>query len=160
MSLVTLAQAKLHLRVDGTDEDSLIQIYINAAEQDVANTLQRNIYADSTTLNAAITAAPTTLASATVAYEAAVAAAELIEDVDQQDVALAKAREDYFHAIEESKRTNRGLVINDTIKSAILLLVGHLYGNREEVVVGLNMAAMPQHIIVGVQYLLNPFKAY
>lgn len=160
MSLVTLAQAKLHLRVDGTDEDSLIQIYIDAAEQDVANTLQRNIYADNTALSAAIAAAPTALANATTAYEAAITAADLIEDADQQDVATIKAREDYFHAIEEAKRTNRGLVINDTIKSAILLLIGHLYGNREEVVVGLNMAAMPQHIIVGVQYLLNPFKAY
>ena len=33
MSFVTLAEAKLHLRVDGTDEDALIGLYINAAEQ-------------------------------------------------------------------------------------------------------------------------------
>ena len=32
MSIVMLAEAKLHLRVDGADEDTLIQTYLDAAE--------------------------------------------------------------------------------------------------------------------------------
>lgn len=45
MSIVTLAQAKLHLRVDHSDEDTLIQVYLDAAEQSIANYLNRNLYA-------------------------------------------------------------------------------------------------------------------
>ena len=45
MSITTLATAKLHLRVDGTDEDATIQIYLNAAETAAAQYLNRAIYA-------------------------------------------------------------------------------------------------------------------
>lgn len=38
---VTLGQAKAHLRVDGTDEDALIEALIKAARQDAENRLQR-----------------------------------------------------------------------------------------------------------------------
>lgn len=44
MSIVTLAEAKLHLRVDSSDENSLIQIYIDAAETAVSNYLNRTLY--------------------------------------------------------------------------------------------------------------------
>ena len=44
MSIVTLAQAKLHLKVDDTEEDTLIQIYLDAAERSIANYLNRELY--------------------------------------------------------------------------------------------------------------------
>jgi hypothetical protein len=47
MSITTLAEAKLHLRVDGTAEDSNIQIYLNAAEKSISNYLGRVLYATS-----------------------------------------------------------------------------------------------------------------
>lgn len=47
MSITTLAEAKAHLRVDSTDEDTLIQLYLNAAEKAAANQLNRNLYASS-----------------------------------------------------------------------------------------------------------------
>lgn len=40
---VTLDQAKSHLRVDGTDEDTLITALIKAARQDAENRLQRTL---------------------------------------------------------------------------------------------------------------------
>lgn len=46
MSLVPLADAKLHCRVDTSDEDSLLQGYIDAAELAVENILDRRVYAD------------------------------------------------------------------------------------------------------------------
>lgn len=45
MSIVTLAEAKLHLRVDTDDEDTTIQIYLDASEVSAANYLNRVIYA-------------------------------------------------------------------------------------------------------------------
>ncbi len=50
MSLVTLATAKLHLRVDHADEDALIQLFIDAAEQSTADYLERGVYPDAATL--------------------------------------------------------------------------------------------------------------
>jgi len=44
MSIVTLSQAKLHLRVDHSDEDTLIQLMIDAAEASVSNYLNRSLY--------------------------------------------------------------------------------------------------------------------
>ncbi len=38
---VTLAEAKLHLKVDGTDEDSLIQTYIQTAREHIEDTCHR-----------------------------------------------------------------------------------------------------------------------
>ena len=43
MSFVTLDEAKLHLRVDGTDEDALIGLYINAAEQAAIKAMDRGV---------------------------------------------------------------------------------------------------------------------
>lgn len=40
-SPVSLADAKVHLRVDGTDEDTLIQLYIDAATQSAQDFLKR-----------------------------------------------------------------------------------------------------------------------
>jgi uncharacterized phage protein (predicted DNA packaging) len=45
MSITTLAEAKDHLRVDTADEDTLIQLYLNAAEKAASNQLNRNLYA-------------------------------------------------------------------------------------------------------------------
>ena len=50
MSLITLEAAKLHLRVDHDNEDMLIQLFIDAAEQSTADYLERSIYPDAPSL--------------------------------------------------------------------------------------------------------------
>lgn len=45
MSIITLEQAKEHLRVDSGDEDNIIQLYLNGAEASVQNYLNRVLYA-------------------------------------------------------------------------------------------------------------------
>jgi len=47
-----------------------------------------------------------------------------------------------------------GIMLNATIQAALLLIVGHLYANREDVVVGLSAAQLPN----GAQYLLQPYR--
>ena len=156
MSFVTLAEAKLHLRVDGTDEDALIGLYINAAEQAAIKAMDRGVYADGTALQTAMTAAPAALTAATAAYTAAVTAAEAMTDATEQAAALKVAEAAYLRALVAYRQVFDGIVVNDQIKAAVLLTVGHLYANREDVVAGASVAALPN----GADYLLHPFKVY
>jgi Phage gp6-like head-tail connector protein len=55
--IVTLDQAKSHLRVDGDDEDDLIAIYLAAAIQSAMNYLDRQVFANEADMASAVTAA-------------------------------------------------------------------------------------------------------
>lgn len=156
MSFVTLEEAKLHLRVDGTDEDALIGLYINAAELAAIKAMDRGVYADNTALQTAMAAAPAALTAATAAKEAAVTAAEALTDADEKAAALQAAENAYLRALVAYRQAFDGIVVNDQIKAAVLLTVGHLFANREDVVVGATVAALPH----GADCLLQPFKVY
>lgn len=151
MPLVDATTAKLHLRVDNAAEDTLITIWLAVADQQVAQFLNRNVYADLGTLNAATAAAPAALATATTAYETAVIAAELLDDEVDREAALKYAEEAYTKAQNESDRAQRGIVVNDTIKAAILLTMGELYEHRGETSKGLPEGAMS---------LLMPYRVW
>lgn len=156
MSLVSLADAKIHLRADGTDEDALITAQIAAAEKTVVNMLDRGVYADGTALQAAMTAAPGLLTAATAAYAAAVAAANAMADPVEQASALSVAASTYLRAQVAYRQAFDGIVVDETIKTAVLLIVGHLFANREDVVTGVSTAALPH----GAEWLLQPYKVY
>lgn len=149
MSIVTLADAKLHLRVTGDDENTLIQAHLNAAEIMASTWLGRNIYADAGALSTARAAVPGQLSTATTAYIAAVNAAALLTDETEASIALDAAELDYQKAQTAARKTNAGIVIDDLIKSAVLLTVGALYADRE-------MAEPP----MAAQHLLQPHKLY
>lgn len=154
MTLVSMEVAKSHLRVVGADEDADIELKLEAAEQAAASYLNRSLYADQTALDAATAASPTLFATARLANQAAVDAAMLLEDVTERAMALAAAAERFAAASLASVLTYRGMVITSAIKAAILLSLGHLYENREGVVVGLSVAEMPQ----GAMSLLRPHR--
>ena len=156
MSFVQLAEAKIHLRVDGPDEDALIGLYINAAEQAAIKAMDRGVYADNTALQAAMTAAPAALTAATAAKEAAVTAAEAMTDTTEQTSALQVAETTYMRALVAYRQAFDGIVVNDQIKAAVLLTVGSLYAQREDVVVGVSVAQLPN----GAEWLLAPYKVY
>lgn len=48
-----------------------------------------------------------------------------------------------------------GIIINDAIKAAVLLTLGHLYANREDVVSGVSVSQLPN----GADRLLQPYRA-
>ena len=100
--LLDLATIKLHLRVDGTDEDALIGFYALAAEESAMQFLGRTVYTDAT----------------------------------------------------EQGADTTGIVINAAITAAMLLIAGHLYANREDVVSGVSVAQLPS----GAQHLLQPYR--
>lgn len=156
MSFVQLSEAKLHLRVDGTDEDALIGLYINAAEQAAIKAMDRGVYADGTALQTARTDAPAALTAATAEKDAAVVKAEAMTDANEKAAALQVAEAAYLRALVAYRQVFDGIVVNDQIKAAVLLTVGHLYSNREDSVVGASVAALPN----GADYLLQPYKVY
>lgn len=149
---LTLAETKLHLRVDQTDDDALITIWMNVAEQQVEDYLNRNIYADQAALDAAVAAAPAALAAATATYEAAIDAAAVLEDEVEAAAATRYAEDAYVKAQTESDMVHRGIVVNDTMKAAALLLVGDLYENREA------QTDRPLQRNLTFERLLNPFR--
>lgn len=149
MSIVTLAQAKLHLRVTGDDEDTLIQAQLNAAEIMAAKWMGRTIFPDLVALDAARAAVPAEVSAATTAYIAAVDAAGALEDETEASIALEAAELDYQKAQTTARMTHGGIVIDDLIRSAVLLTVGALYADRE-------LAEPPK----AAQHLLQPHKLY
>ena len=156
MSLVTLESAKLHLRVDSSDEDALIAVYITAAEQMAIALLDRGVYADGTALGVAKAAAPGELDTAIAAYESAMAAAEAIPGETAIAAAIQTAGHDLLRAKVAHRQAMDGMVVNEAIKAAVLLIVGSLYTQREDVVVGVSVEQLPN----GAEWLLAPYRVY
>ena len=156
MIFVTTSEAKLHLRVDSADEDALIGVYITAAEQMAIALLDRGVYADDTALGVAKAAAPGELDTAIAAYESAIAAAEALADETSKAASIQTAGNGLLRAKVAHRQAMDGMVVNEAIKAAVLLIVGHLYANREDVVAGVSVAQMPN----GAEWLLQPYKVY
>ena len=157
MSFVTLPEAKLHLRgVDGTEEDALIGVYITAAEQMAIALLDRGVYADGTALGVAKAAAPGELDTAIAAYESAIAAEEALADETAIAAAIQTAGNGLLRAKVAYRQAMDGMVVNEAIKAAVLLIVGSLYAQREDVVVGVSVAKLPN----GAEWLLAPYRVY
>lgn len=154
--LIDLPTAKLQASIDADADDALITIYIGAAERFAAEYLQRNIYADQEALTTAVEDIPAALATATTAYNAAIAAAELMDAGIGRNMAVFAANDAYSHAQQVARMVHQGIVLNDTIKAAMLLIVGHLYQNREDTVIGVSVAELP----MGSRYLLDLLRAY
>lgn len=152
--LISLATAKMHLRVDGNAEDALITIWCLAAESSACEFLNRNVYPDAAALNTAIAAVPLALVAAGAAYQAALTAAALIDDAVACAAAVAGAGAAYRAAQQVAREAYVGMVTNPQIEAAMLLTLGHLYENREDVILNGSPAALP----MGAHSLLQPFR--
>lgn len=150
MAFLTLAQAKAHLRVDGSDEDADLTLKIAAAERAATEYLQCNVYADAPALATAIAAVPATLVAAKATYDAAYTAALAITDTDLSLREQAYAMTVYMRAVYDATRTRNGIVTNELIQSAMLLVLGWLHESRED------GTEMPR----AAQDLLSPFRCY
>jgi hypothetical protein len=154
MNFITLVQAKEHLRVNGVADDPDITLKLEAAEQSAVAYLNRHVYVDQLSLTAAVDAVPAALTAATTDYDAAITAACAIENEVERDMAIFAANENYEAAKRDARRTHQGMVINSHIKAAVLLMLGHLYANREDVVAGITVTELPN----GAQALLRQYR--
>ena len=154
MSLIDLPSAKAHLRVASDYPDAQVSVYLGAAESMAAQFLNRDIYADQTALNAAIAAVPAALIAAGTAYDVAMTAAEAIDDAIAKDAAEEYASYVYAEAQDSARRARAGIVIDDMIRAGALLILGHLFVNRQENVVGVSVASLP----MGARNVLQPYR--
>jgi hypothetical protein len=152
--LLTLTTAKEHLRVTHDSEDAIITMYLLAAEQAAAAHLDRKVYADSASLIAAVAAAPAAFADGRAAYISAIDAARLLTDADEEAEALRVAVLAYTRVCINSRQTHDGIVVNEVISAAMLLTLGTLFAAREDVVIGLSVAQLPN----GASMLLQPYR--
>ena len=148
MPFITLSQAQQHLRTDSDEADLLLKIA--AAERAAIEYLQCNVYADQSALDTAIAAVPNNLLTAKATYDVAYAAAINIDDLTLSLMEEAHAMSLYMRAVYEATRTRQGVVINELIQAAMLLMLGRLYEVRED------DAELPR----AAQDLLASFRCY
>ena len=154
MSLLDLPTAKQHLRLDDDFPDEQVEPYLVAAELAAAHFLNRRVFADQSAMDAAVAAVPGALAAATAARAAALEAANLIEDGLEQREAQAFAEYVYNQALIAARETRYGVVLDDLIKTSMLLILGHVFENRQDVQAGVSAVELP----MGSKYLLQPYR--
>lgn len=153
MQFVTIEEVRQHCKAD-SGHDTMLTVYANAAESAAVAFLNRNVYLN----DAALIAARATVNMTTVhsTYE------DAIEAADALDSSL-----DTAHASEAAGITLRaaqlsasfildGMVIVNDIKSAILLIAGHLFRTRETVITGQSAAA--SEVPMSAQWLMTPYR--
>jgi len=177
---ISSTEAKLHLRVDVTDDDTLITALITAARQLVEEETWRALVtqtwdyvADDWPAGDAIRLPRPPIQSVTsITYlddagaTQTMAAANYIVDTYQGRVVLAEGAEwpdgELYPASAVRVRYVAGYGAASTvpapIKAAMLLLVGHLYENREAVASGAGVASA--ELPLGVRALLAPYRAW
>jgi len=154
MGLLTLDEARAHLRVGASYPAAQIQPYVDSAEAYVQAFLNRAVYATAQELEAAVLALPAVLVTAAQARDETLAAAAAAADSTTAEWLRCSAYDGYASALAQAQRVQRGMVVNDGIKTAIRLLLGHLDENRESVARGISVAELPQ----GVEFFLLPYR--
>lgn len=174
--VVTLAEAKLHLRVTHALEDSLIEVYRLAAISDLGAYMRRPLLPKSVVdyfkyrdlvpnINKIYLSTPNA-GSVVVAKRDDTGYVDLVEGTDYilDEVAenphilfIDIPSYDDFGADANVLRvsyTSTLPTLEPQMKAAVLLLLGSLYENREDVVVGATARKIP----LSVEYLLSPFR--
>ena len=175
---VTLAEAKAHLGVFTSDDDAMINSLIKAARQSVEVFTSRAICTQTVTLTLDSFPAKITLPRMPVQSITSISyidengstqgftdfKAELTGSVD---ASISPAYEKTFPATRSESsavsvvyvcgygnQTDSPDTIPFPIKQAILLLVGSMYNNRENEVIGVSVNEVP----INVRWLLNAYR--
>ncbi|WP_183027658.1 head-tail connector protein [Variovorax sp. UMC13] len=152
--LVSFEEARAHLRVDDCYPTEQIAPYLLAAERFAVEFLNRRLYASEAQRAEAVATVPQALAAASAAYAAAMQSATALPIGIERDAALQHATWVYEAAKTAALEIRRSMVVDDLIKAAILLILGHLHENREEVVTGTTATTLP----IGAKALLSPYR--
>lgn len=155
MPLLTPEQCREQCRVDGDYADALLLALLAAAEDSAAAYLNRAVFANASMLEEAQDALAETLAGAQSSYLAAIEAADAEPDATKAQ-AMRDVAQGRLDAVKQTaSRTLAGIIANGSILAAVRLTLGHLYANRESVVVE---SATAQELPLGVTALLRPYR--
>ena len=150
MSIVPIDRARQHCRSDFAD-DTLLSVYLQAAERRVAALANRAIFPTPEERTTAIAAIPAAMAAANAAYDSAVAAAELLADKRDRELAKDVALAALNEATASATKTLNGIVKDDAIEAAILICCGHFFRNRDEG----DFPPAVEHLMFTYRYLGN-----
>lgn len=154
MSLIDLPTARAHLRLEDDYPDEQVELYLNAAEKTAALFMNRRIYADQAALDAEILTVPAALLAAGTTYTTAIQANLAITDLVARSADDAYALSVYEAAQTTGYQIRAGIVIDDAIRAGILLILGHLFEQRQDTVVGASVATLP----MGSRSVLMPYR--
>ena len=176
VAILTIAEAKTHLKVDTSADDTLIENLISAATESAQ--IFTNRFFINTTLNqfgdtwsdlATLFKSPVSSVAHVKYYDSDNTQQTLATSVYQKDLEHQPARiglkpnqsfpslADRINAVECQYVVGYGSAASDVpqgIKQAVLLTIGNWYQNREEVVVGRIATELPK----SAQYLLEQYK--
>jgi len=153
MSVIAIESAMEHTYAEPEDQ-AIVQRALDAAEDRAQDFLQRNFYVDAAALATARATVPTLRSAARTAYRNALDAAAAITDEEVRNEAIADADQEFDGALVAAQRIQNGIVIKPAIIAACLLITGHLYAHREDVVAGVSVTALPN----GAESLLWPSR--
>lgn len=162
---VTLAEAKLHLRVDGGDEDALIGSLVTAARQTCESASGRSFVTQTWKLTLdhfrgwliELPRPPLQSVTSIVYVDPAGVSQTLSASLYEVDVTsptgtVAPIWSGYWPATQYKRQAvaityvagyGAASAVPEAIKAAIKLLVGHYYENREAVVTGMTASELP-----------------
>lgn len=173
--IVTLDEAKTHLRVDHTDDDTYITALVDAAISVAENYTERSFFTQTWTLK--LDDFPTDYIELIRGPIASVTSVKYYNsDNTLTTIDSADYRVDTYSTVARIEHTDTwpttydridavevvfvaGQLVADVpddIKTAVKLIVGHLYQNRQDVITGTQVNQIP----MGSRYLLDPYKVY
>ncbi|RON90355.1 head-tail connector protein [Pseudomonas fluorescens] len=153
MSLIDIERAMKHVLAEPEDQD-LVQEKLDAAEGAAMRYLNRRVFLDQAAMDLAKAGIPALMQSARAANAAAVEAANAVDDARDRCVLLDYARQALADAHEEIDAIAYGILLKPEFTAACLLTLGHLFANREDVVVGAAATELP----MASKHLLTPLR--
>lgn len=153
MSVIDIDLAMKHLLAEPEDL-VLIQAQLDGAEEAAQQFLQRRFFADQAAVDQAKADTVLRTKSALAEYKAALVIADDPENSEIRCRLREQARQALADAYELIDLDEYGIVINAAITAACLLKLGHLFANREDVVVGGTAVELPQ----ASKSLLMPYR--
>lgn len=177
---LTLTEAKLHLRVDGTEEDALISAFIGAAVDTCQQITGRSLMSQAWKLTIDEFADeislpwPTVLTVVSAQYKdedgATQTLASSVYELAGDKVCLVPGQEwpavrggsgsvwiNYTAGYSAGIEAVQQSAVPYGIKAWLLLTIGTLYAHRESIQAGVSVAALPERF---ADSLLDRFKVY